>query len=436
MQPLQRFGKNVNRTQGHFMNKGTIWIINQFAGTPDSGWGERHFYFSKYWLQQGYRVVIISGSYNHMFTKTVEVEGDCKIEEVDGRIFCWVKTPFYKAESIKRFWSMLVFTRRLLKLPVDKLGKPDFIVVSSMPIFPIIPAVFLKKKYGAKKLIFEIRDLYPLTLIHLGNYSDYHPGIMLLYWIEKYGYRKADQVVSLLPGSEAYINKISGDPGKYMCVPNGISDDLFNTADAPAKVLDAIPKNKFVVGYAGTFGLANALEFFIEAASLLKIYDDIHFVLVGDGYMKEKLLAMSKGLKNVTFIPKISKNQVQSVLRYFDVGYVGRYQSDLYKFGVSANKLFDYMLASTPVIDSIAHENNSVSLANCGIAVKPEDGGALAEAILTLYRLPKSELEAMGKRGYEFGMKNHSIESLSRIYTEYFNRYSSVKKAEIPVTQL
>ena len=37
----------------------TIWVINYFAGTPESGWGERHFYFSKYWIKQGYKIIWI-----------------------------------------------------------------------------------------------------------------------------------------------------------------------------------------------------------------------------------------------------------------------------------------------------------------------------------------------------------------------------------------
>ena len=123
-----------------------IWIINQFAGTPESGWGERHYYLSQYWIKQGYCVKIISGSFNHVFNKFPETDGKYTFEEKDGISFCWVKSPSYKALSLMRFWSMLIFAFRIYGLPVGKLGKPDIILVSSMPIFPILPAYRLKRK--------------------------------------------------------------------------------------------------------------------------------------------------------------------------------------------------------------------------------------------------------------------------------------------------
>ena len=140
-----------------------VWVINQFAGTPESGWGERHFYFSKYWIKHGYKVRIISGSFNHMFKKMPEVTGLYKHEIYEDVDFYWVKTPKYNPRSVRRFFSMLVFMWRVLRLPLKELGKPDTIIVSSMPIFPIYSGIRLKKKYEAK-LLFEIRDIWPLTL--------------------------------------------------------------------------------------------------------------------------------------------------------------------------------------------------------------------------------------------------------------------------------
>jgi len=323
------------------MSGKNIWIINQFAGSPTSGWGERHYYFSEYWIKAGYRVNIISGTYNHMFSNNVETKGTYSIESINGRNFCWTKTPKYNPQSIKRFWSMIVFAWRMLKLPVDKLGRPDFIVVSSMPIFPILSAARLKKKFGATKLIFEIRDLWPLTPIYLGGFSKNHPFIMLLASIEKFGYRNADIIVSLLPNAADYINKISKRPDKLVYIPNGLSLELLQNQSISAETKSLIPKDKFIVGYAGTLGLANALEYFIDAARLLSGYENIHFVVVGDGYLRKELEKRATGLSNITFTGKIPKDEIQDLLRYFDVCFVGRNDSPLFKHGVSANKYFD-----------------------------------------------------------------------------------------------
>lgn len=397
-----------------------VWIINQFAGTPTSGWGERHFYFSEYWIKKGYEVKIISGSYNHVFNNLPHAPNKYNYEDVDGRTFCWVKVPVYKGQSIKRFWSMMVFAWRCLFLSAKDLGKPDYIVVSSMPIFPILTGHRLKKKFNAKKLIFEIRDLWPLTPMYLAGYKKSHPFIMLLAWVEKFGYKKSDYIVSLLPKADEYINKISEKPEKFKYIPNGLSADQLKDVALPEEVTKDIPKDKFVIGYTGTIGLANALEFFVDAAGLLKDQKDIHFVVVGDGYLKAELVETSKDFGNITFISKIKKNQVQNMLNFFDICFVGRNDTPLFSHGVSANKFFDYMLAGKPILDSNNYIKDPVEMSGCGIIVKPDSAETIKDGILQLKAMTPEQRAAMGAKGTAYVKEFHSIENLADLYTELF----------------
>ncbi len=407
------------------MSVKNIWVINQFAGSPTSGWGERHYYFAEYWLQAGYRVNIISGSYNHMFSNNVNANGTYTIENINGRQFCWTNTPRYNAQSIKRFWSMMVFAWRMLRLPVKELGKPDYIVVSSMPIFPIITASMLKRKYSANKLVFEIRDLWPLTPIYLGGYSKNHPFILMLAWIEKFGYKKADRIVSLLPNADKYINNISGRPEKFAYIPNGLSEDILVNEQISEETRSKIPSGKFIVGYAGTLGLANALEYFVDAAALVPADANIHFVVIGDGYMKKELEERAKATNNITFIGKIPKNQVQDVLRFFDVCFVGRNDSPLFEHGVSANKYFDYMLAGKPILDSNKLIKDPVELSGCGIIVQPNSAQAIADGVMQFFNMSPAERQAMGCKGAEYVRRHHSIRFLANKYLEVFEGTNS-----------
>ena len=136
------------------MSRKIIWVLNMTAGKPDSGWGERHYYFSKFWVKKGYEVKIISGSYNHLFKNQPIIDESKKftLEEVeDGITFCWVKIPEYDGGSVFKLWSMIRFAIRTRKLSAELLGKPEHILVSSMPIFPVITGNYLKKKLKAKK---------------------------------------------------------------------------------------------------------------------------------------------------------------------------------------------------------------------------------------------------------------------------------------------
>jgi len=399
-----------------------IWVLNMTAGKPDSGWGERHYYLSKFWVQKGYEIKIISGSYNHLFTKQPQTfKKRFTYEQVEDKItFCWVKTPFYSGGGFKKFWSNFVYAFKVFFLSSKKMNTPDIILVSSMPIFSIINGYFFKKKYKAKKLIIEVRDLWPLTPIHLKGYGKNHPLIRIVSWFEKFAYKKSDIIVSLLPNTDEYINQISKEPKKLNYIPNGIDERLLDKEEIPNFVKELFPKNKFIVGYAGTIGLANAMEFFIEASLLMKENKNIHFVLVGDGYLKNKFKEKVKTSKNITFIDKVKKSQVQSILKYFDVCYVGRYKSPLYRYGVSYNKYFDYMLAKKPILESSELIKDQVELSGCGLIVEPESAKAIVEGTLQLYQTPPLEREKMAQKGYDYVKKHHNFEYLSDLYVKLF----------------
>ena len=404
------------------MTKKNIWIINQTAGKIDSGWGERHYYLSNYWVKNGYNVNIISGSHNHLFNNQPKIEKRkwFTYEEVDKQIqFCWVKTPFYNG-GFKKFYSNFIYTLKLFFLSIKKLGKPDVIIVSSMPIFPILNGLFFKRKFKKARLIIEIRDLWPLTPIHLKGYSKNHPFIKVLRWFEKIAYVKSDKIVSLLPNASKYITKISKDKSKFNYIPNGINESLVGNEALPQNIINLIPKDKFIVGYAGTIGFANAMEHLIEASLNIK-ENNIHFVIVGEGSLKKSYQNRVKNSKNITFINKIKKTQVQNILKHFDVCYLGRYKSPLYYHGVSYNKYFDYMLAKKPILESSELIRDQVELSGCGIIVPPENKESIISGILKLYKMDKFELETLGNRGYAFVKKYHDYDYLSKLYINLFN---------------
>ncbi len=403
--------------------KKVVWIINMTAGKPDSGWGERHFYFSKFWIKKGYDVKIISGSYNHLFHNQPTIDSNKKItlEKVEeGITFCWVKIPEYDGGSIFKLWSMIVFAFKVLFLKTKILGKPEVILVSSMPIFPIISGWYLKKKFKAKKLLFEIRDLWPLTPMYLKGYSKWHPMILIMAWVEKFGYKKADKIVSLLPNAHSYINKISRDKSKFCWIPNGIDETLLIKEQLPNSISKQIPSNKFVIGYTGTMGMANALEYLIEASILLKNNKDMHFVFVGDGYLKDKLREQVKGNTNITFISKINKNQVQHMLTFFDICFVGRNKTPLFDYGVSSNKFFDYMLAKKVIISSSNKIKDPVELSGAGLIVEPENGKAIVDGIIKIYNYSAKEREEIAIKGYNYVKEYHNFKYLSDLYLKLF----------------
>ncbi len=405
----------------------TIWIINEYAGSPYHGMEYRHYYLAKEFLKMGFSVYIITASYSHLFTNLPDVKKSFNIEKIDGINYVWVKVPKYKNSwDKKRVIKWVVFTfKTLFKLPVKNMTTPDIIILSPMAPFPIVSAYRWSRRFKAK-LIFEVKDIWPLSLIEIGGYSKYHPFILVMGLFEKFAYKKSDKIISVLPLAYKHIKNMGLNNDKFTYIPNGISlDELEQKKPLSDEIKSFIPENKFIIVYAGTFGIANALEYLLKAASLLKDYNDIHFILVGKGMEENNLKELAKNLElsNISFIPPVSKNQIQGILKLCNACYIGWKKEKIYKYGISANKIFDYMYSARPVLHSYSGEADLIKQANCGITVEAENPEAIADAILKLYNMPEEQRNALGKNGKEYVLKYHTYEKITDKFEEIFNMF-------------
>jgi glycosyltransferase involved in cell wall biosynthesis len=395
--------------------KDVVWIINQFAGHPDSGWGERHYYLSKPALFEN-RVVIISAGNNHMFTQKIDFKGIFKVEKQNDIEFCWVNIPKYNPQSITRFLAMFVFALNLIFLifKTKELGKPDYILVSSMSIFPYPIARLLKWWFKSKKLSFEVRDLWPLTPIYLMGYSRSNPMIWLIGILEKYAYNTADSIISLFEESKVYIDSISKRPKVFNCIPNGINiskDD--SNGKSIELLLNKLPQDKLIICYAGTIGFANALDTFIEVLNKSKFVSNNYFALIiGDGYLKSNYSDELKNNSNVLFAGKQKKADIPYILSKADICFISWHDSPLYDYGVSANKYFDYMASGKPILSAQNGIIDPVAKSRCGIIVKNEFEG-IEDGLKQFYFMSQNERINMGLLGEEYVNMHHSYNQLS-----------------------
>jgi glycosyltransferase involved in cell wall biosynthesis len=397
--------------------KKNILIINDYAGSPYHGMEFRHYYLGKELVKKGYSVTIVSSSYSHLFKNQPKV----KKENIDGIEYLWLKTFNYGTSHDKRRvlkWFLFAFKVFFLLL---LLKKPDVIVVSPMAPFPILPAWILSKIYKAK-LIYEVKDIWPLSLIELGGFSKSHPFIRFMGWFERFAINKSDIIVSNLQNYGQHLKENLNIDKEFIWISNGVDlDELSDIEPLEDKIKNQIPKDKFIVGYTGTIGVANALDSFCEVAKLLKDYKDIVFVIVGNGQEKENLLKTYGNLDNILFINSIPKKQVQSILKLFDVCYIGLQKENLFKYGVSPNKLFDYMYSEKPILYAInSGKNNIVKLSNCGISVEAQNPQAIADGILSLYNMNKENRKKLGQNGKQYVLEYFTYEKLANRYKELF----------------
>ena len=394
-----------------------FWLINQYSSTPETAMGGRHYYLAQELAKKGHKVYVVAGSYSHLLREPKQFSEKYLVEEITPNFsFIWVNLPEYQeAHSKKRVFNWFNFSWKLKGLDNIISDSPDAILYSSPSPIGYLGAKFLANKFKSK-FIFEVRDIWPLTLIELGSYSPQHPFIRLMQWIEDRAYKKADFVFSNLFNAIEHMQTRGLDKTKFHWIPNGISlQEVMSKDPLALSTLNEIPKDKFIVGYTGTLGVANAMDDLIKAASIVTSNNAIHFVLVGSGKEKEFLSeqARSLNLNNITFIDAIPKKQIQSMLEQFDVCYIGWQKNALYRFGIAPNKLPEYLFAGKPIIHAFSGKGDVIQQANAGLTIEAESPQAIADAVEKLYALTEEQRKVLGINGKKFVLEYLDYEMIA-----------------------
>jgi len=398
------------------INKKTnIWIINDYAGSPFHGMIYRHYYMAKELQKRNIKTTIISASYSHFMTNKPPIKNKpYLLEKIDMIEYLWLKVMEYKdSRDKKRIFKWFQFCLKLFTIS-NKIDKPDIVMCSGSAPMLILPSYYLAKKHGAK-LIFEIRDIWPLTLMDFKGYSKYNPLIYIMQKSVNFGFRNADKVISVLPHTDSYIHEQGIFNVDFSYLPNGIFlEELQNPSPLNEKTLAELPKEKFTIGYAGAMGMGDGLDLLVDVAVELKEESNINFVLIGKGSEKKRLekRVIDLKLNNIKILDAIPKREVQNLLAQFDVCYIGWEDKEIYKYGISANKIFDYMYAGKPIIHLFTGRGDLISKANCGISIREHKSSLISEAILKLYNTPKEERKKIGLRGKRFVLENHTYSKI------------------------
>ncbi|MGZ8318267.1 MAG: glycosyltransferase family 4 protein [Telluria sp.] len=400
-----------------------ILLINHYAGSLMHGMEYRPYYLAREWVRLGHRVRIAASSRSHIRAQAPQMRGQARLDEtIDGIEYTWFDTPAYSGNGGARVLNMASFVFQLARnaRELARSFDPDVVIASSTYPLDIWPARRIARLARAR-LLFEVHDLWPLSPMELGNHSRWHPFIMLLQAAENYACRHADAVVSILPKVRDHLEAHGMARHKLHIVPNG-ADPAEWLAEPPAlqgqvgaTLADLRAQGKFIIGYAGTHGLANALDTLLVAAARLGD-ERAAFVLVGGGPDKAQLEARARELRlaNVHFCDPVAKQQVPALLQCFDVAYIGWQRQALYRFGISPNKLIDYMMAARPILHSVDAGNDPVLEAGCGLTVAPEDADAVARGVRSLMAMAPHERSALGQRGKNYALRNLSYPVLGQ----------------------
>lgn len=398
-----------------------ILYLNHYAGSLRHGMAFRPYYLSKYLLKRGVEVSIVAASHSHLRSTQPNIRKHMEVEKIDGIPFFWIKTNKYSGNGIARVVNIFSFLIGLFfrARAIIRRTQPDYVIASSTYPMDIFVAKYIAILSGAK-VVFELHDVWPESLIEVGGMSRWHPFVILVALSERVVYRMADLVISMLPTAADHCETLGFDRKKVVVVPNGFdleswendSSDLLSS-DVAQYMAECRNRGDFVIGYVGAHGVPNNLETLLEAAQ--KLPAGFRIVLVGGGNYKKRLetLVQSSGLQNVQFFDSIPKASVPQFLKQCNAAYIGAKKSRLYRHGISPNKLMDYMMAGVPIVSAIEAGNDPVSEAGCGISVPAESPEDVVRAIHSLASLNSSERKEIGQKGISYAKKNYAYDELA-----------------------
>lgn len=385
------------------------------------------------WVRHGHQVEVVTCAPNHPAGKLYP--------GYRNRLF---QRATQDGVEVARVWTYLAanegFLRRTLNyasylvsasIALPRLRRPDVIVSTSPQFFcgltGLVARTLLRRPW-----VLEIRDIWPESIVTVGAMRK---GLVVrfLEWLERLAYRRADHIVAVTDSFVPHISERCGTPDKIDVVKNGVDLTLFHREGSPEAAKRALGlEGKFVAAYVGTHGMAHALDTMLDAAVLTASDPRIVWVLVGDGAERARLTARaeSMGLANVRIMGQRPKSDMPMVWAATDVSLIHLRRNDLFK-KVLPSKMFEAMGMACPIVLGVEGEAKAMlDESGAGIAVTPEDAGAMAAAVVRLAQDPVLAAR-LAESGHDFVRRDFDR---ARLATRYLDILAAVASGTKPAT--
>lgn len=402
-----------------------ILYIHQYFNTPEEPGGTRSYWISRELVRRGHKVTMITSTNAKLHPEPCEIM-------IDGIKVVYVKNEYSNYMSpLRKVKSFVNFLSLAIKEGC-KQKNIDMVFATSTPLTVGYVALRLKAK---KKFpyVFEVRDLWPEFPIQIGVIKN-----PLLIWFlrkfEKRIYDKSEHVIALSPGMQDGVIATGTPIEKTTMIPNMSKPDLFYPHEVDMNVIKEfnIALNKFNVVHFGSMGVANGLEYIIDAAKAVKDKgcEDINFIFMGFGATEPLLKQRTEqyGLTNVKFLGNHKMKTVIEVVNSCDAS-ITTFKNLPILATNSPNKLFDSLSAGKPIIvNSAGWTKDMVEQAECGFFVDPDDPNALADKLIEV-KDQKYLLEKWGKNARKLSEEVYDKARLSSQVADVLeNAYTNLSK--------
>lgn len=393
----------------------TLWIMNHYAQEPGGTIGRTgHYALAKYLREYGWNTLIIASSVEHNSGRQrLRKQESFRLDTYDGVRFLWLRTPQYVGNGARRVLNMLSYAvRAFCHRYSNQSVRPDLIIGTTLHPLAAFVAAKLAERYKVP-FIFEVRDLWPQTLIDMGRISADGIQASLLRRLEKWLCLRASRIITVLPKASEYLKSFGVKAENIIWLPNGVDLRDFPSPPPPKE------KDTFDLMYFGAHGTANGLENLLRAMEILerRVHaKPVRLRLIGDGPLKEHLIKLARtlGLKSVVFEPPVPRSLIPSVAMDADAFVFNLIDLPVFRFGISSNKLFDYMAGARPILFCSNAANNPIQEADAGVTVQPDEPKELAHAIERLLDRPRDERRRMGQNARRYVEQHYDYASMAQ----------------------
>ncbi|MBI4945985.1 MAG: glycosyltransferase family 4 protein [Bacteroidetes bacterium] len=307
-----------------------------------------------------------------------------------------------------------------------RLGKFDYIICESPPLFLGLSAFFLKKLKVAK-LIFNVSDLWPESAEKLGIVTN-KLFLNIAYRLEEFLYKKSELITGQTQGIVKNISLRFPDKITYW-LPNGVDIDFYNHANVKNewRKENHFLENDFIVLYAGIIGHAQGLEVILNSAQNLIDKEDIKFILLGNGPEKSRLLDLKRNRRNenIFFFETLPKVHMPHVIGASDASIIPLRKIDLFK-GAIPSKIFESLAMKKPILLGVEGEAKELFIdeGNCGLAFEPENAQDLTNKVLQLYN-DRNLLRQLGENGRKYVAKKFNRDFIADEFLNFLTHHQS-----------
>ena len=407
-----------------------VWIVNHYAIPPSMGGLVRHYYFSKYLQKKGHNVKIFTSSKIHNTDINMIKDKSLYKEEMeDGVEYTFVRSRDYKGNGLDRIINMIDTPFKMQKAMrcFYKKEKPDVIYTSAPDLFVAFFALLFGKMHKIPVVV-EIRDLWPESIVEYNGMSRKNPIIQILYQLEKWIYKKADQLIFTMEGGKEYIKDKGWDKkinlDKVNHVNNGVDLEEFAEDVKRYQIQDNDLEDEkfFKVIYVGSVRRANNIETLVNVGKELKQRgnDKIRIIIYGDGTDRESLenRCKTEGLDNVIFKGKVEKKYIPYILSKSNLNILNYKQANTWKYGGSQNKQFEYLASGRPICSNVKMGYSIIRANGCGVEDNITSTKDYADVVVKYAEMPedryKQECENAKKVAqlYDYHLLTEKVEHI------------------------